>query len=69
MQVWCGEQPPSRRNNNSLVFSAFLNCVLCVRGVLTMVPTLTRTTRQVALILQSRQVGGIADDFRLSSVG
>lgn len=34
-----------------------------------MVPTLTRTTRQVVLILQSRQVGGIADDFRLSSVG
>lgn len=28
MQVWCGEQPPSRRDNNSLV-SAFLNCV-CV---------------------------------------
>lgn len=28
MQVWCGEQPPSRRDNNSLV-SAFLKCV-CV---------------------------------------
>lgn len=46
MQVWCGEQPPSRRDNKlaGLGIPELCVCVcVCVVCRQTVVPTLTRT--------------------------